>query len=251
MRLREFFRIFLMRLLVALALLACLSSPAFARARADTSNVPAPPARQWGSVVVEDSYLAERIESLLARSSHFRVGFDSLSRASFTTVVMQDTTFQRSFGRAPHPGRYEILPDFRRGQDGRAIAAFVAVDVSRLESLYAAFESSDKLAADVELILAHELYAHLAPMAHSGLVTDHCVDPLPIEVRLRPEIKGCSTERENLVRDDLGIARRPSYRDPAFTLGDHFSAIIGLYAVFYRGVATVPEPHIRTSVTLR
>lgn len=58
--------------------------------------------------------------------------------------------------------------------------------------------------ADVERVLAHEVYGHAVPYLEVGHVTGRCPDPEPGE----PAMTACAIQRENVIRAELRLGRR-------------------------------------------
>ncbi len=58
--------------------------------------------------------------------------------------------------------------------------------------------------ADLERVLAHEVYGHAVPYLLAGHVSGRCADPAPG----MPATDACAIQRENVVRGELRLGRR-------------------------------------------
>lgn len=69
--------------------------------------------------------------------------------------------------------------------------------------------------ADLDRILIHEIYGHAVPYLLAGDRSGRCPDPVNGE----RVADACSIQRENLVREELGLGRRSDYGLTGLALG--------------------------------
>jgi hypothetical protein len=87
----------------------------------------------------------------------------------------------------------------------------VVVFTERLEEeLLRAGVPERAVVLDLALMIAHEVFGHLVPFAEQKIPVwpTPCRDP---DHRRARRITGCAVDRENLIRQELGIAERTSY----------------------------------------
>jgi hypothetical protein len=88
---------------------------------------------------------------------------------------------------------------------GRVSAVLVVVNV---EQIHAAHERLSSLPgefhADLERVLAHEVYGHAVPYLLAGDLSGRCADP----VQGTPAAAACAIQRENVIRAELRLGRR-------------------------------------------
>lgn len=90
-------------------------------------------------------------------------------------------------------------------REGRVSAVLVVVNVARLKAMHdRAGSLPGELHADLDRVLAHEVYGHAVPYLLSGHVSARCADPGPAE----PATAACAVQRENVIRRELGLGRR-------------------------------------------
>jgi len=88
---------------------------------------------------------------------------------------------------------------------GYVSAVLVVVNVARLKAMHDhAGSLPGELHADLDRVLAHEVYGHAVPYLLSGHVSARCADPEP-DV---PATAACAVQRENVIRRELGLGRR-------------------------------------------
>jgi hypothetical protein len=89
--------------------------------------------------------------------------------------------------------------------DGRVRTVLVVVNVPLIESKHTQRLSTlSELYADLDRVVAHEVFGHALPYLVAGHVSGRCADPTAGE---DPE-ESCAIRRENLIRAELGLGRR-------------------------------------------
>jgi hypothetical protein len=102
------------------------------------------------------------------------------------------------------------------GSNGAIDVVMVVINVALLDSLHARLGSSRaEFEADVERVLAHEVYGHAIPYLLAGSVEGRCPDPRPGESAR----DSCSIRRENDVRREAGLGERNDYELKGLALG--------------------------------
>ena len=102
------------------------------------------------------------------------------------------------------------------GSNGAIDAVMVVINVALLDSLHTRLGSSrEEFEADVERVLAHEVYGHAIPYLLAGSMEGRCPDPRPGE----SAHDACSIRRENDVRREAGLGERTDYELQGLALG--------------------------------
>lgn len=88
----------------------------------------------------------------------------------------------------------------------RVDAVVVVINLPLLESLYSDAKPAD-LEADLDRILAHEVYGHAIPYLLAGHLSGKCADPMPGQ----RATDACAIKRENEIRSELRLGERREY----------------------------------------
>lgn len=89
--------------------------------------------------------------------------------------------------------------------EGRVGAVLVVVNVDQIQAAHERLSSlPGEFHADLERVLAHEVYGHAVPYLLSGDLSGRCADPLPGT----PAAEACAIQRENVIRAELRLGRR-------------------------------------------
>lgn len=88
---------------------------------------------------------------------------------------------------------------------GRVGRVLVVVNVERLQEIHVRLGSlPGEFHADLDRVLAHEIYGHAVPYLQAGHLSGRCSDPEPGV----PATDACAIRRENVIRAELGLGRR-------------------------------------------
>lgn len=88
---------------------------------------------------------------------------------------------------------------------GRVHAVLVVVNVDQIQAAHERLSSlPGEFHADLERVLAHEVYGHAVPYLLAGDLRGRCADPAPG----MPGADACAIQRENVVRAELRLGRR-------------------------------------------
>ncbi len=160
-------------------------------------------------VVTHDQTLRDALERIERGSASWRAAMADLAstgrRALVLTpdqVVMQDratgttTAFDRS-------AVAEVSPV--ADGDGNVTTVLVVVNVGRMQQLHDLRGSlPGEFHADLDRVIAHEVYGHAVPYLTAGHLSGRCSDP----ERGQPAAQSCAIQRENIVRAELRLGRR-------------------------------------------
>ena len=88
---------------------------------------------------------------------------------------------------------------------GRVGAVLVVVNVDQIQAAHERLSSlPGEFHADLERVLAHEVYGHAVPYLLAGDLSGRCADPAPGT----PAADACAIQRENVIRAELRLGRR-------------------------------------------
>jgi hypothetical protein len=88
---------------------------------------------------------------------------------------------------------------------GRVGAVLVVVNVDQIQAAHERLSSlPGEFHADLERVLAHEVYGHAVPYLLAGDLSGRCADPAPGS----PAADACAIQRENVIRAELRLGRR-------------------------------------------
>jgi len=90
-------------------------------------------------------------------------------------------------------------------RSGNVSSVLVVVNVERMQELHDRRGSlPGEFHADLDRVLAHEVYGHAVPYLEAGHLSGRCADPEPGQ----PATQSCAIRRENVVRAELRLGRR-------------------------------------------
>jgi hypothetical protein len=154
--------------------------------------------------VVQDASVATALRRIDASSRSWRAALDSVAVRGGSIVVAtvrELTGVPEQFARAELA---EAVP--LPAPDSTVSTVMVVVNRELLDRMYAAAGGSrQERDADLMRILIHEIYGHAVPYLVAGHVRGACPDPVERGGR------GCSINRENIVRAELRLGFRRSY----------------------------------------
>lgn len=89
--------------------------------------------------------------------------------------------------------------------DGQVDTVVVVVNVDGIRTVHERSRSlPGEFDADLERVLAHEVYGHAVPYLEAGHLAGRCADPAPGT----PATTACAIQRENVIRAELRLGRR-------------------------------------------
>jgi hypothetical protein len=161
-------------------------------------------------LVVEHPVLAESVERLYAGSPRWREALNAVADTGRRIVVVTpDRVRVRDHnGGADTPFDPELLAEAQPIADdwSRVDTVVVVVNLPLLSRLYSDATFAD-LHADLDRILAHEIYGHAIPYLLAGHLSGKCADPLPKQ----RATDACAIKRENEIRSELRLGERREY----------------------------------------
>lgn len=172
--------------------------------------LPASPDRP---LMVLDSLLADRIESMARRSRKWREALRALRARRFPVLVGTVVQVERELPALEDyafdgPAAAWIFSDDR----DRPVAAAVTVNLPML-IIRSRILGDDgvRLRRMLELHLAHEIYGHLAPIVATGDPDHPCrLDPSPADPAAEQR-RSCVMRRESQLLEELGYEPRDTY----------------------------------------
>jgi len=91
---------------------------------------------------------------------------------------------------------------------GQVSTVLVVVNVGVMQELHERHGSlPGEFYADLDRVLAHEVYGHAVPYLIAGHVSGRCADPEPGV----PALSSCAIQRENVIRAELRLGRRTDH----------------------------------------
>ncbi len=174
------------------------------RVRTEARPVPAP-----APFVTRHPELSAALDRIARGSASWRAALTAVAatgrRALVLTpdqVVVQDpsTGASRPFDRSTVA---EVSPV--ADPNGSVSSVLVVVNVERMQQLHDRRGSlPGEFHADLERVLAHEVYGHAVPYLEAGHLSGRCADPEPGQTAT----ESCAIQRENVVRAELRLGRR-------------------------------------------
>lgn len=148
------------------------------------------------------------LDRLYAGSAAWREALADLTKTGRRAIIVTPDRVRLidAEGRPDKPFDPTVLAEVQPLADAldRVDVVIVIVNVDLLETLHARGRWMFDLDADLDRILAHEVYGHAIPYLLSGHLSARCADPAPGQ---RPT-EACAIQRENQVRSQLGLGRR-------------------------------------------
>ena len=161
-------------------------------------------------VLVEHPVLAASLARLYAGSPRWREALDAVANTGRRVVVVtpDKVRVRDTQGGSDMPFDPEVLAEAQPIADdwSRVDAVIVVVNLPLLDKLYSDATPAD-LHADLDRILAHEIYGHAIPYLLAGHLSGKCADPLPKQ----RATDACAIKRENEIRSELRLGQRREY----------------------------------------
>jgi len=192
--------------LVAGVILALAAVAAEGRAVAEPR--PEPPDRS--PILVHHQALRDGLARIWRRSPSWRAALDQLAATDRRVYVLTPDQVVVRDAHAGAPSQSfdpAVLAEASPVTDasGRVSAVLVVVNLPLIEALHERRGSLPaELDADLDSVLAHEVYGHAVPLLLAGDLSGRCADPAPGQ----PAIEACAVRRENVIRSELRLGRR-------------------------------------------
>lgn len=161
-------------------------------------------------VLVEHPVLAASLARLYAGSPRWRDGLDAVANTGRRVIVLTPEKVRvrdNARGRET-PFDPDVIAEVQPIADdwSRVETVVVVVNLPLLDRLYSDATPAD-LHADLDRILAHEIYGHAIPYLLAGHLSGKCADPLPNQ----RATDACAIKRENEIRSELRLGQRREY----------------------------------------
>ena len=161
-------------------------------------------------LIVEHPLLAKSLGRLYAGSPRWREAVHAVVDTGRRIVVITpDKVVVRDPGDgSEQPFAADQIAEVQAVADewSRVDTVVVVINVPLFEKLYSDATMKD-LEADLDRVLAHEIYGHAVPYLLAGHLSGKCADPLPGE----RATDACAIKRENAIRRELRLGERRDY----------------------------------------
>jgi hypothetical protein len=161
-------------------------------------------------VIVEHPVLAASLTRLYAGSARWRDALNAVANTGRRVVVVtpDKVRIRDERGRAETPFDPDVLAEVQPIADdwSRVETVIVVINVPLLDRLFSDATLAD-LEADLDRIVAHEVYGHAIPYLLAGHLSGKCADPLPKQ----RATDACAIKRENEIRGELRLGERRGY----------------------------------------
>ena len=161
-------------------------------------------------IIVEHPVLSASLARIYAGSPRWRRALDEVVNTGRRVVVVTpDKIRVRDTDGGPDaPFDSSVLAEVQPMADewSRVETVVVVINLPLLEQLYSDASAAD-LEADLDRIVAHEVYGHAIPYVLAGHLSGKCADPLPGQ----RATAACAIKRENEIRSELRLGERREY----------------------------------------
>lgn len=192
---------------VAAMLVAGGSTSAFAQTRLAKTK----PAADARIIHASHPALVASVLRLHAGSAAWRQAVDDLAATGRRALLVtpDQVRVADAPGEPAKPFDDRVLAEVQPipGENDTVDLVVVVINVELLEVLHARNGRMFDLDADLDRILAHEVYGHALPYLLRGHLSGRCADPAPGQ----RATDACAIQRENEVRVELGLGRRDDY----------------------------------------
>lgn len=172
-------------------------------------------------LIVEHPVLASSLDRLYARSPRWRAALHAVANTGRRGVVVtpDKVRVRDENGGGETPFDPDVLAEVQPIADdwSRVETVIVVVNLPLLDTLYSDATTAD-LEADLDRILAHEVYGHAIPYLLAGHLSGKCADPLPKQ----RATDACAIKRENEIRGELQLGERRGYGLDGLTIARRF-----------------------------
>lgn len=172
-------------------------------------------------ILVAHPTLSASLARLYAGSARWRKALDEVVNTGRRVVVVtpDKVRVRDENGGRDTPFDPTVLAEVQPMADewSRVDTVVVVINLPLLEQLYSDASPID-LAADLDRILAHEVYAHAIPYVLAGHLSGKCADPSPGQ----RATDACAIKRENEIRGELRLGERRGYGLDGLTIARRF-----------------------------
>ena len=161
-------------------------------------------------LLVDHPVLAASLARLYAGSPRWRDALNAVADTGRRVVVITpDKVRVRDDSGGPDtPFDPDVIAEAQPIADdwSRVDTVIVVINLPLLDKLYSDATLGD-MHADLDRILAHEIYGHAIPYLLAGHLSGKCADPLPGQ----RATDACAIKRENEIRGELRLGQRREY----------------------------------------
>jgi hypothetical protein len=161
-------------------------------------------------IIVDHPVLSASLARLYAGSPRWRQALDGVVNTGRRVVLVtpDKVRIRDDRGGPDRPFDPDVIAEVQPLADdwSRVDTVVVVINLPLLEELYSDATSAD-LDADLDRILAHEVYGHAIPYLLAGHLSGKCADPLPNQ----RATEACAIKRENEIRSELRLGERRNY----------------------------------------
>lgn len=163
-------------------------------------------------VTLLDARLEAAYEYLIANSPSFRAGMAGVMETGLGVTIGYGTSFPDGRYEGAFEGLAGVFPGHsllqRAGTHTDSVHVVFFTQALEEVALRDRGVPEAEIIVDLALLLAHELFGHVAPLASSGerRWPSPCRDP-----QASGREVGCAVQRENRIRADLGVRQRANY----------------------------------------
>jgi hypothetical protein len=187
----------------AVALVIAMATAVFAQRPRWTSHDRPP-------ILAEHPVLADSLARLYAGSPRWRNALAAVADTGRRVVVItpDKVRVRDDRGGPDTPFDPDVLAEVQPIADdwSRVSTVVVVINLPLLDKLFSDATLAD-LHADLDRILAHEIYGHAIPYVLAGHLSGKCADPLPKQ----RATDACAIQRENEIRSELRLGQRREY----------------------------------------
>jgi hypothetical protein len=161
-------------------------------------------------IVVEHPVLSASLARLYAGSSRWRRALEDVVNTGRRVVVVtpEKVRVRDEPGGPDTPFDPDVIAEAQPLADewSRVETVVVVINLPLLERLYSDAARHD-LEADLDRIVAHEVYGHAIPYLLAGHLSGKCADPWAGQ----RAADACAIKRENEIRSELRLGERRNY----------------------------------------
>ena len=172
-------------------------------------------------LLVEHPVLAASTARLYAGSPRWRDALNEVANTGRRVVVVtpDKIRIRDEHSGAETPFDPHVIAEVQPIADdwSRVDTVVVVINLPLLDKLYSDASVKD-LQADLDRILAHEVYGHAIPYLLAGHLSGKCADPLPGQ----RATESCAIKRENVIRNELRLGERRGYGLDGLTIARRF-----------------------------
>lgn len=154
-----------------------------------------------GPLFVRHPVLIASAERLAAESASWRAALSAVAATGRRAVVVTPDAIDGFDS--------ERLAQVRPivDEQSQVGAVVVVVNLALMQRLSGLPVRAVDFEADLDRILAHEIYGHAIPLLLAGSMAGNCADPDSGQ----PALDACAIRRENVIRKEMGLGQRVGY----------------------------------------